>query len=48
MKRFWILCIVTCVMAVGIASCNFNASTSGAGDIVIASKDFTEIGRAHV
>ncbi|MEA5525437.1 glycine betaine ABC transporter substrate-binding protein [Nodularia spumigena] len=42
MKRFWILCIVTCVMAVGIASCNFNASTSGAGDIVIASKDFTE------
>ncbi|EAW45013.1 Substrate-binding region of ABC-type glycine betaine transport system [Nodularia spumigena CCY9414] len=29
-------------MAVGIASCNFNASTSGAGDIVIASKDFTE------
>lgn len=42
MKRFWILCILTCVMAVAIASCNFNATTSRAGDIVIASKDFTE------
>ncbi|MBE9199261.1 MULTISPECIES: glycine betaine ABC transporter substrate-binding protein [unclassified Nodularia (in: cyanobacteria)] len=42
MKRFWILCILTCVMAVAIASCNFNPTTSSAGDIVIASKDFTE------
>ncbi|MDB9319741.1 glycine betaine ABC transporter substrate-binding protein [Nodularia spumigena] len=42
MKRFCILCIVTCLMAVAIASCNFNATTSGAGDIVVASKDFTE------
>ncbi|MBE9053645.1 ABC transporter substrate-binding protein [Nostocales cyanobacterium LEGE 11386] len=42
MKKFLILCILTCVMAVAIASCNLNANITSRGDIVVASKDFTE------
>ncbi|YAF95494.1 MAG: glycine betaine ABC transporter substrate-binding protein [Nodularia sp. CChRGM 3473] len=42
MKKFLILCILTCVMAVAIASCNFSTNITSRGDIVVASKDFTE------
>ncbi|MEA5583269.1 glycine betaine ABC transporter substrate-binding protein [Nodularia harveyana UHCC-0300] len=41
MKKFWILSILVCVMTVAIASCNVNSS-GAAGNIVVASKDFTE------
>ncbi|TVP65293.1 MAG: ABC transporter substrate-binding protein [Nodularia sp. (in: Bacteria)] len=42
MKRLLGLCLLSFVLAIAIASCNFNATNSGAGDIVVASKDFTE------
>ena len=41
MKRFFILCLLTFSLIVAIASCNSNVA-SGGGDIVVASKDFTE------
>ncbi|WP_414546195.1 glycine betaine ABC transporter substrate-binding protein [Nostoc sp. CCY0012] len=42
MKKLLILCILTCVMAVAIASCNFKTNITSRGDIIVASKDFTE------
>ncbi|HYW20836.1 MAG TPA: glycine betaine ABC transporter substrate-binding protein [Nodularia sp. (in: cyanobacteria)] len=42
MKRLLGLCLLSLVLAIGISSCNFNPTTGAAGDIVIASKDFTE------
>lgn len=41
MKRFFALCLVTFCLILAIASCNPNVS-SGGGNIVVASKDFTE------
>ena len=41
MKRFFILCLLTFSLILAIASCNSNVA-SGGGDIVVASKDFTE------
>ena len=41
MKRFFALCLLTFISILAIASCNPNVS-SGGGDIVVASKDFTE------
>ncbi|WGV25376.1 glycine betaine ABC transporter substrate-binding protein [Halotia branconii] len=41
MKRFLVLCLLAFTLIVAIASCNFN-SNSSKGDIVVASKDFTE------
>jgi len=41
MKRFFVLCLLTFSLILAIASCNPNVS-SGGGDIVVASKDFTE------
>ncbi|WP_250125189.1 glycine betaine ABC transporter substrate-binding protein [Chroococcidiopsis sp. CCMEE 29] len=41
MKRFFVLCLLTFSLILAIASCNPNIS-SGGGDIVVASKDFTE------
>ena len=42
MKKLLGLCLLSFVLAIAIASCNFNTTTGDAGDIVIASKDFTE------
>lgn len=42
MKKYLRLCILICFLLVAIASCNFNSNSSTAGDIVVASKDFTE------
>jgi osmoprotectant transport system substrate-binding protein len=42
MKKFWLLSILSCFIALLIASCNFNSPSQAAGDIVVASKDFTE------
>ncbi|RCJ24298.1 ABC transporter substrate-binding protein [Nostoc minutum NIES-26] len=41
MKRLFVLCLVIFVLAVVTASCNHNLNNSS-GDIVVASKDFTE------
>ncbi len=41
MKKFLVLCLLAFTLVVAIASCNFNSNNSS-GDIVIASKDFTE------
>lgn len=41
MKKFFGLCLLTFSLILAIASCNPNVS-SGGGDIVVASKDFTE------
>lgn len=41
MKKFFVLCLLIFGLILAIASCNPN-STTGGGDIVIASKDFTE------
>ncbi|MBH8551539.1 ABC transporter substrate-binding protein [Nostocaceae cyanobacterium CENA357] len=42
MKRFLVLCLLGFILVVAIASCNFNSNSSNVGDIVVASKDFTE------
>ncbi len=42
MRRLFSLFVLSFVLVIAIASCNFNTTTSSAGDIVIASKDFTE------
>ncbi|MEA5507826.1 glycine betaine ABC transporter substrate-binding protein [Halotia wernerae UHCC 0503] len=42
MKRFLVLCLLAFTLVVAIASCNFNSNSSSVGDIVVASKDFTE------
>jgi len=41
MKRFFVLCLLSFSLILAIASCNSNV-LSGGGDIVVASKDFTE------
>lgn len=41
MKRFFVLCFLTFSLILAIASCNPNSS-SGGGDIVVGSKNFTE------
>jgi osmoprotectant transport system substrate-binding protein len=42
MKKFFVLCLLTFGLILAIASCNPNSNSTGGGDIVIASKDFTE------
>ncbi len=42
MKKFFVLCLFTFGLILVIASCNPNSNSTGGGDIVIASKDFTE------
>ncbi|MDB9448154.1 glycine betaine ABC transporter substrate-binding protein [Anabaena sp. CS-542/02] len=42
MKRLLLLSVLTCLMLVAIASCNFNSTPRDTGDIVVASKNFTE------
>lgn len=42
MKRLLFLCLLTFTLIIAIASCIPNTSTSNSGDIIIASKDFTE------
>ena len=41
MKKFLLLCLVTFSLVLAIASCNLNTSEGG-GEIVVASKNFTE------
>lgn len=42
MKRFFTFVVLAFALVLAIASCNPNVSNSGGGDIVVASKDFTE------
>lgn len=42
MKKFFVLCLLTFGLIFAIASCNPNSNSTGGGDIVIGSKDFTE------
>ncbi|MBF2016225.1 MAG: ABC transporter substrate-binding protein [Rivularia sp. T60_A2020_040] len=42
MKRFFTLLIISLSLSLWIASCNTNSIGSGGGDIVVASKNFTE------
>ena len=42
MKRFFTLLIVCLCLSLGVASCNVTSVGGGSGDIVIASKGFTE------
>ncbi|AVH62202.1 glycine betaine ABC transporter substrate-binding protein [Nostoc sp. 'Peltigera membranacea cyanobiont' N6] len=42
MKRFFALCFLTCVLLLAIASCTPNTNSSSDGNIIVASKDFTE------
>jgi len=41
MKKFFLLCLLTFSLVLAIASCNLNTSEGG-GEIVVASKNFTE------
>lgn len=41
-KRFWIPFLISLILAVGIVSCLPASQTTGDGDIILASKDFTE------
>lgn len=42
LKRFFVLFLISAVLATGIASCFSGVQVSGGGDIILASKDFTE------
>jgi osmoprotectant transport system substrate-binding protein len=42
MKRFWVFCFLTFTLLLLITSCKPNLSSSSGGNIIIASKDFTE------
>ena len=42
MKKFVFFCLLTFALVIAIASCSPNATTSSGGDIIVASKDFTE------
>jgi osmoprotectant transport system substrate-binding protein len=42
MKKFILLCFITFSLVFAIASCNPNTSNNGGGEIVVASKNFTE------
>ncbi|MBD2354339.1 ABC transporter substrate-binding protein [Tolypothrix sp. FACHB-123] len=42
MKKFVVYCLLTLALVMAIASCRPNANTSSTGDIIVASKDFTE------
>ncbi len=42
MKKLFVLCVLTFGIILAIASCNLNSNSTSGGDIVIASKDFTE------
>lgn len=42
MKKFLVLCLLTFISILAIASCNPHVSSTSGGDIVVASKDFTE------
>jgi osmoprotectant transport system substrate-binding protein len=42
MKKFVVFCLLTFALVIAIASCSPNTITSSGGDIIIASKDFTE------
>ncbi|NJM18355.1 MAG: ABC transporter substrate-binding protein [Richelia sp. SL_2_1] len=42
MKRFFTLLIISLSLSLWIASCNTNSISSGGGDIIVASKNFTE------
>ncbi|BAY99107.1 substrate-binding region of ABC-type glycine betaine transport system [Tolypothrix tenuis PCC 7101] len=42
MKKFLSLCLLTLALVIAIASCSPNTNTTSSGDIIVASKDFTE------
>ncbi|BAY26903.1 substrate-binding region of ABC-type glycine betaine transport system [Calothrix sp. NIES-2100] len=42
MKKFVFFCILTFALVMAIASCSPNPNTNSGGDIIVASKDFTE------
>ncbi|MDZ8055667.1 MAG: glycine betaine ABC transporter substrate-binding protein [Aulosira sp. ZfuVER01] len=42
MKKFVVFCLLTFTLIIAIASCSPNTNTSSSGDIIVASKDFTE------
>ncbi|BAY30738.1 substrate-binding region of ABC-type glycine betaine transport system [Nostoc carneum NIES-2107] len=42
MKKFITLCLLTVALVIAIASCSPNTNTTSSGDIIVASKDFTE------
>lgn len=42
MKKFLSLCLLTVALIIAIASCSPNTNTTSSGDIIVASKDFTE------
>ncbi|BAY07568.1 glycine betaine ABC transporter substrate-binding protein [Calothrix sp. NIES-2098] len=42
MRKFVVFCLLTFALVMAIASCSPNATTSSSGDIIVASKDFTE------
>lgn len=42
MKKFFTLLIISLSLSLWIASCNTNSISSGGGDIIVASKNFTE------
>jgi osmoprotectant transport system substrate-binding protein len=42
LKKFLLICTLTCCLVFTIASCNLGKNSTGAGNIIIASKDFTE------
>lgn len=42
MKRFLALFLISLLLIVTVASCSPNGQSSGGGDIIVASKDFTE------
>jgi len=42
MKRFWVFCFLTFTLLLLITSCKPNLNSSSGGNIIVASKDFTE------
>ncbi|QIR35735.1 ABC transporter substrate-binding protein [Tolypothrix sp. PCC 7910] len=42
MKKFITLCLLTVALVIAIASCSPHTNTTSGGDIIVASKDFTE------
>lgn len=42
MKKFVVYCLLAVALIIAIASCNSSPNNSSSGDIVVASKDFTE------
>ncbi|HYW20252.1 MAG TPA: glycine betaine ABC transporter substrate-binding protein [Nodularia sp. (in: cyanobacteria)] len=42
MKKIIALCFLTCALLLGVTSCTLNSNNSSSGNIIVASKDFTE------